>query len=1306
MLLLMAPPCRAIIDLDNDGLDDIWEAFYGAGALTEGADEDQDGRSNREECVAGTNPFDSNDVHRASIERLCGELHLSSQTEAGKRYTLLLKSTLGQANWISSGLSFTGSGSNLVLRLDESGNVSVTGGATSEIWTDTTGGNIASLKATPGYPNQPHGTETLPRLKRPANQADNFGGRIRGYLIPPETGDYTFYIASRNQGELHLSPNSDTNNLVRIARCTNGTTQEEEFTRTAAQRSTPIAFTRGEKYYFEVRHKHAGQEDHLTVAWTGPGIDPNTPRVIEGPYLAPWIPETVPSTSGYRYLRLSVEDLDSDADGLSDWAEHLMFNFMPQDAQSTTAGGDDLSTITAMLQATGSVLSVTLKDDNAYEIGNSAARNVARFQVNRTGGLDGFTVPITLSASTDPAHGHPEASDYRAEDLEGNPVSTQVDMPFGATSVQVVIDPVPDTIHEYPESLVLTLQPDPAYGLATNYTDAIRINDATVKAETETLFVGLHVPEGSANTVGFGVATLILNGNNTIGRVNNSFSALTSRQTNTHIHKSQLAPDQLTLLSGPPVEEVLTSDGQAPLLGQLVDYAWAIHAPGAYDVQDIIDSLYGQNGATPLYINVHTENYGSGEIWALFAEQEGSTELEIPADPPPLSAESGSNLVYDVHRFLTQATFGPTSNEVAELVNEIETTHGGDRIAGYEAWMDAQFALEQSRLLDYTLAADLQEWELRQFFTWPTNFWTGTGPPPEGPTVPAEWPSYDNDIEAFDSLDPATWRMPSGSYPISGTHIQNEDNFTPRLGEPNYLNRRRAMWTIMVNAKDQLRQRLAFAWSEIMVVSTEHTMVRNNHYGAARYYDQLGENADDRFRELLEDVTYSPIMGKYLSSLFNQKAILDPGTGDVLVSPDENYAREIMQLFSIGLLQRHLDGTIVLDGTGLPTATYDNDDITELSRIFTGLSFSLYSNSNDRWHTPSQNTLFNRNNGNKYYGARYEYPMKMFGDYHDPDPKTILDNRVIDNTGIADLTERATADVVDALDALAGHASAPAFISRLLIQRLVTSNPSRGYLYRVAKVFDDNGSGQRGDLKAVTKAILLDYEARELAFTRQDTYGKAKEPLIRYIALLRASGAGSQLPVSDLAGYGHPASQQNTLAPGASRYRYADTTTALSQSPLRAPTVFNWFLPDYQPGGEIAQAGLYAPEFQLANENSVVRSVNYFWTISNGNAGQSVNSFIDADPLADNIRIDREPWINLYGTFTGSEAEKDAQLVDALDAVVTAGNLKRTYAGAAAPNPRSMIIDMLTTLSSSAAETKYVNALYLISTTPEYIIQK
>ena len=162
-----------------------------------------------------------------------------------------------------------------------------------------------------------------------------------------------------------------------------------------------------------------------------------------------------------------------------------------------------------------------------------------------------------------------------AEDLEGNPVSTQVDMPFGATSVQVVIDPVPDTIHEYPESLVLTLQPDPAYGLATNYTDAIRINDAKVKAETETLFVGLHVPEGSANTVGFGVATLILNGNNTIGRVNNSFSALTSRQTNTHIHKSQLAPDQLTLLSGPPVEEILTSRSEERRVGNERRSRWS-----------------------------------------------------------------------------------------------------------------------------------------------------------------------------------------------------------------------------------------------------------------------------------------------------------------------------------------------------------------------------------------------------------------------------------------------------------------------------------------------------------------------------------------------------------------------------------------------------------------------------------------------------------------------------------------------------------------------------------------------------------
>jgi hypothetical protein len=197
-----------------------------------------------------------------------------------------------------------------------------------------------------------------------------------------------------------------------------------------------------------------------------------------------------------------------------------------------------------------------------------------------------------------------------------------------------------------------------------------------------------------------------------------------------------------------------------------------------------------------------------------------------------------------------------------------------------------------------------------------------------------------------------------------------------------------------------------------------------------------------------------------------------------------------------------------------------------------------------------------------------------------------------------------------------------------------------------------------------------------------------------------------QITMAYMTSHSLPTSQLDNFEANAMRYRYGDTTTGLGQTPLRAPSVFNWFLPDYQPGGEIAQAGLSAPELQIANENSMIRGVNSFWgQIANLN-GTGVTGLIGADALADNIVIDRTPWVNRYSTFTGTEAQKGEQLVDTFDDLLTAGNLKRKYANAVEPNPRSIIVDMLTTITSTQAETKIINALYLITNSPEYLVQK
>ena len=513
----------------------------------------------------------------------------------------------------------------------------------------------------------------------------------------------------------------------------------------------------------------------------------------------------------------------------------------------------------------------------------------------------------------------------------------------------------------------------------------------------------------------------------------------------------------------------------------------------------------------------------------------------------------------------------------------------------------------------------------------------------------------------------------------------------------------------MAAAHDQLRQRLAFAWSQILVVSDRDSYVQAYHKGAANYYDMLSRHADGSFRQLLEDVSYHPIMGTHLSHLKSAKAKLDT-EGRVLVSPDENFARELLQLFSIGLTEIHLDGSTKLALDGNPIPTYENSDILELSRVFTGLSFSMYAiyNAETNDYVLHENTSFTRYNGDRHHSQTFEHPMKIFGDNHDPDPKFFL-GAEINNTNITDLAERGVQDIEDTLDTISQHPNVAPFICRRLIQRLVTSNPSAGYLYRVSLTFEDNGEGVRGDLKAVTKAILLDPDARNLGRTTESGYGKLKEPLIRYVSLLRAFEGHSQLPLADLTVYGYPTNQLDNFAANTTRLRFGDTTTALGQSPLSAPSVFNWFEPDYADGGALQIAGLKAPEFQIASESAVIDTVNFHNSICRGSTGQGTTPLPGADggSYADHVMLDFGSMIELYDvaiTNGVSHAEAVSSLVDHIDTLLMCGSFKRQYEHAPEPNPRSMVIEAVLPISETEAQIR--DMLYLMSTCVDFNIQK
>jgi len=369
---------------------------------------------------------------------------------------------------------------------------------------------------------------------------------------------------------------------------------------------------------------------------------------------------------------------------------------------------------------------------------------------------------------------------------------------------------------------------------------------------------------------------------------------------------------------------------------------------------------------------------------------------------------------------------------------------------------------------------------------------------------------------------------------------------------PGGSHRQAAWWKIAVTAPDQLRQRVAFALSEILVVSDQEPTVNTWQEGAASYYDVLVANAFGNFRTLLEQVALHPIMGVYLSALRNGRATFDP-QGRQLSTANENFAREVMQLFTIGLNELNPDGTLQLDSTGQPIPTYDQQTVVETAKVFTGWGFFSTDGARD-FHTTGGNNP-----------QDWLLPMILYPEFHDDTAKTIVGGQVLP------AAQGGAQDLKDTLDALFNHPNIGPFISRQLIQRLVTSNPSPGYVYRVAQVFADNGDGVRGDLGAVVRAILLDYEARSPALLGAVGHGKLKEPLLRATAFLRAFRAASD----------------------SGRYNI-DAYPALVQAPLRAPTVFNFFLPDYARPGPLAAGGLFAPEFQIMTDTTAITTVNFF----------------------------------------------------------------------------------------------------------------
>ena len=433
--------------------------------------------------------------------------------------------------------------------------------------------------------------------------------------------------------------------------------------------------------------------------------------------------------------------------------------------------------------------------------------------------------------------------------------------------------------------------------------------------------------------------------------------------------------------------------------------------------------------------------------------------------------------------------------------------------------------------------------------------------------------------------------------------------------------------------EDQLRQRVAFALSEIMVVS-QLGALGNLPFAVADYYDVLAKNAFGNYRDLLEEVTLHPAMGVYLSMLGNEKP--DPVNN---IRPDENYAREVMQLFSIGLVELNIDGSEKLD-QGQPIPTYNQEIIEGFAHVYTGWTWA----GAPTFHPDP--FLLPR-------ASQYS-PMELWDEYHDTGTKQLLNGVVLS------ASQSGAQDLSDALDNIFNHPNVGPFLAIRLIQRLVTSNPSPGYVRRVAEVFNNNGSGVRGDLGAVVKAILLDDEAHPAMAMEID--GKLKEPLLRLTQLWRAYNATSN----------------------SGRFPLNAAYILFGQGPLQSPSVFNFFSPFYAPPGEIRDSSLVAPELEIATEYQNTLFTNLLL----------LQCFV-LNSLATEL-ADDDVFINFEEEMTVA-ADINA-LIDMVAGKLLGGEISDTL--------RAEITGMVERIPETDTAFRAAETIYFVVTSPEYAYQR
>ena len=530
----------------------------------------------------------------------------------------------------------------------------------------------------------------------------------------------------------------------------------------------------------------------------------------------------------------------------------------------------------------------------------------------------------------------------------------------------------------------------------------------------------------------------------------------------------------------------------------------------------------------------------------------------------------------------------------------------------------------------------------------------------------AQFSASDAEIAAVRNKSYATWLAEQFAAPPStsgfdwlnqhgyGT-INSSTNFYDNSYPGDYM-----LWNQLMTSSDAVRKRMALALSEFFVVSLSGLDFAWRSHAIASWWDMLNAQVTGNFRNLLQDVTLHPAMGYYLNTKGNLKENVATGR-----APDENYAREVMQLFTVGVHQLNNDGTEKRDANGNKLETYTQSDITNLARVFTGWDFD---------QTQNVNTLEPVNRRNIPNTVYTRIPMRLTANNHSTLAASFLGATVPANT-----------DGVEALriamDTLFNHPNVGPFFGKQMIQRLVTSNPSPAYVNRVANAFNNNGAGVRGDLKAVFAAVLLDDEARSPGGLTQSGYGKLREPIVRMVQWGRTFGIRSARDSWKIGDLSNPATQ-------------------LGQSPQRSPSVFNFFRPGYVPPSTALSASASpAPEFQIVNESSVGGYLNYMQgVIRNG-------IFVNAPDLPQSASNSTNGY-DITAAYTAELALvlDTTALVKRLGLLLCAGQLSAAT--------QALIVAALNATPVTAASTDTVKlnrvaaAVLLVMASSEYLIQK